>query len=61
MTKKICVLEEWRLCVECGECDICDVDRHKKCDNCMECIAVKADYAVIKIDEIIGGKGEADA
>jgi len=60
LDKKTCVLEEWHECTGCGECDICDLDRSKKCDNCMACIAVTADYAVIEIDEIIGGDREAD-
>jgi len=48
-----CVLED-RLCSECGECDRCELDEQKTCDNCCKCIEGSgADYAEIKIDDIL--------
>jgi len=52
---KDCFLYD-RVCIDCGECDICDLDPSKICDNCCQCIETDADYAVIEIDEIVGGK-----
>ena len=48
----ICVLDENKICDDCGECDICDLDPKKICDNCGKCIEVNEEYAEIKIDEI---------
>ena len=50
---KICVLDESKLCDDCGECSVCDLDPNKICDNCMQCLKTGADYAAIEIDEII--------
>ncbi len=51
--EKRCVLDETKLCDDCGECNICDLDPHKICDNCMQCLKTGADYKAIEIDEII--------
>ena len=50
---KICVLDENKLCDDCGECNMCDLDPNKICDNCMKCLETGADYNAIEIDEII--------
>ncbi len=50
---KYCVLDETKLCNDCGECNVCDLDPNKICDNCMKCVQSNADYAAIEIDEII--------
>ena len=50
---KYCVLDETKLCNDCGECSVCDLDPNKLCDNCMKCLNTGADYTAIEIDEII--------
>ena len=50
---KMCVLDETKVCDECGECMKCDLDPNKICDNCMKCVRTGADYNAIEIDEII--------
>lgn len=50
---KVCVLDEAKLCDDCGECNRCDLDPDKICDNCMRCLNTGADYNAIEIDEII--------
>lgn len=51
--EKICVLDETKLCDNCGECNVCDLDPNKICDNCMKCVKTGADYNAVEIDEII--------
>lgn len=51
MSKK-CVLNEEKICDECGECDYCDLNPFKKCDNCGKCIDSGDEYREIKIDGI---------
>lgn len=50
---KYCVLDETKICNDCGECSVCDLDPNKICDNCMKCIQSGADYNAVEIDEII--------
>ncbi len=50
---KYCVLDETKVCDDCGECNRCDLNPDKICDNCMECLKTGADYRAIEIDEII--------
>ena len=52
MEAKKCLLDEQKICVECGECTRCDIDPEKLCDNCMKCLQSGADYSAIEIDEI---------
>ena len=47
------MLDETKICDDCGECNMCDLDPNKICDNCMECLKTGADYNAIEIDEII--------
>ncbi len=51
--KKMCMLEENKICDNCLECNICDIDPHKICDNCAKCIDAGSDYRTVEIDEII--------
>lgn len=51
--EKRCVLDENKICDDCGECSVCDLDPNKICDNCMKCLQTGADYRAIEIDEII--------
>lgn len=54
MKEKICLLDDKRLCSDCGECDRCDLDPEKICDNCCRCLEeTTTDYAEIKIDAVI--------
>ena len=58
---KYCVLNDEKICDDCGECNVCDLDPNKICDNCMECLKTGADYRAIEIDEIIDdGAGDFD-
>ena len=58
---KVCVLDENKICDDCGECSVCDLDPNKICDNCMKCVKSGADYNAIEIDEIIDdGTGAAE-
>ena len=50
--EKRCVLDDYKICDECGECQKCDLDPNKICDNCMKCVNSGADYSAIEIDEI---------
>lgn len=38
---KYCLLDENKICDNCGECDRCDLDPNKICDNCCKCIAME--------------------
>lgn len=50
--EKFCVLDENKICDDCGECQRCDLDPNKICDNCMKCVNTGADYSAIEIDEV---------
>lgn len=52
---KYCVLEDDRLCTDCGRCNMCDIDPEKVCDNCMRCLNLNrsgADFAQIEIGAV---------
>ena len=49
---KYCVLNEDKICDECGDCQRCDLDPDKICDNCMKCINSGADYSAIEIEAV---------
>ena len=51
--KKMCMLEEDKICDNCLECNTCDVDPGKICDNCAKCIDAGSAYRSVEIDEII--------
>ena len=51
--KRMCVLDETKVCDNCGECDRCDLDPNKICDNCMKCLKSDgAEYRAIQIDGV---------
>lgn len=57
---KYCVLEDGKLCTDCGRCHMCDLDPQKVCDNCMRCLKRSgADYAGIVIDAVFLSEAEA--
>ena len=58
--EKKCVLDDSKICDECGECDRCELDLNKICDNCMKCVFSGADYRAIEIDEIIESEQEPE-
>lgn len=49
---KKCVLDENKICNDCGECNYCDLNPFKICDNCGKCISSNDEYREIKIDKI---------
>ena len=53
MEAKRCVLDETKLCDDCGACSVGDLDPNKICDTCMKCLKTGADYNAVEIDEII--------
>ena len=54
--EKHCIMDEDRICIDCGDCLTCDLDPEKVCDNCMRCVQKSnADYLAIEIDEVISG------
>lgn len=53
MEDKRCVLDEEKMCDDCGDCLRCDLNPDKICDNCMECVRSSADYNAIEVDEIL--------
>lgn len=57
---RVCVLDDEKLCVECGECSRCDLNPEKTCDNCMKCVKSDADYLAIEIDEVLDGEDGSD-
>ena len=62
MEKRRCVLDESKLCDECGECERCDLDPNKICDNCMKCLSSSgADYLAIEVDDIIESESDDKA
>ncbi len=52
MEEKRCMLDEEKICDDCGECVRCDLDPDKFCDNCMKCVRSGADYRAIEVDEV---------
>ena len=51
-TKKMCVLDETKVCDGCGECLKCDLDPNKICDNCLKC--VNSEGAMFRAIQITG-------
>ncbi|MBR5713399.1 MAG: hypothetical protein IKX58_01230 [Clostridia bacterium] len=41
--KRMCLLDDNKVCDDCGECDRCDLDPNKLCDNCCKCLALEDD------------------
>lgn len=56
---KMCVLEDNKICNECGDCSYCDLNPFKQCTNCGRCIDSGEEYRELKIDGIrLPGKKE---
>ncbi|MBQ8468801.1 MAG: hypothetical protein IJ542_03515 [Clostridia bacterium] len=55
--KRMCVMEDDKLCSNCGACDMCDLDPTKVCDNCGKCLDMlstdEKGYVHVPIDKII--------
>lgn len=49
---KKCILDDEKICDNCGECDLCDLDSSKVCNNCGKCIEIDDDNITINIDKI---------
>lgn len=59
MSVKKCVLDERKICDDCGDCDYCDLNPFKICDNCGRCIGLDEEFREIKIDDVvINGKSK---
>jgi len=58
---KYCILEDNKICNNCGECDMCDLDPKKRCDNCGKCLdeynTDEKGFVKIGIDKIMQGEG----
>ena len=50
---KYCLLDEAKICDDCGECDRCDLDPNKLCDNCCKCLDVEEEYAEIAVRDVV--------
>ena len=51
--KRRCLLDENKICDDCGECDRCDLDPTKICDNCCKCIAMEdadSEFRTVTLD-----------
>ena len=58
---RMCVLDEEKVCDDCGECNRCDLDPNKVCDNCCRCIAMEDEgnefrSLTVDSDGIVGGR-----
>ena len=55
--KRMCELEDGKVCTNCGACDMCDLDPTKVCDNCGKCLDILATdekgYVHVPVDKII--------
>lgn len=53
MEKKLCILEDNKLCDNCCECDTCDLEPTKVCDNCARCLDVEKEYRTYTVDDLV--------
>ncbi len=53
MTMKRCVLDDNKLCTDCGECNRCDLDPDKICDNCCKCLETDQPFARVPVADIV--------
>ena len=58
---RLCLLDETKLCNDCGECDRCDLDPSKICDNCCKCLAIEEDEEDFRTVTIDGRTGASAA
>ncbi len=49
---RMCLLDETKVCDDCGECDRCDLDPNKICDNCCRCLALEdeSEFRTVTVD-----------
>ena len=63
MERKMCVLDETKVCVHCGACDVCDLDPNKICDNCGKCLdeynTDEKGFVKVDIEKILMGEGSS--
>lgn len=55
---RMCLLDDDKVCDNCGECDRCDLDPNKICDNCCKCLAIEdeeSEFRTVTIDGKTGG------
>jgi len=51
---KYCLLDEEKICDDCGECNRCDLDPNKICDNCCKCLEQSdEEYAELPIQDVV--------
>lgn len=50
---KRCVLDDTKLCTDCGDCDRCDLDPNKLCDNCCKCLETEQPFASVPVADIV--------
>ena len=50
---RMCVLDETKVCDDCGECSRCDLDPNKLCDNCFKCLEITEAYREIPIGRVL--------
>lgn len=60
MERKMCILEDNKVCDNCGDCNKCDLDPNKICDNCGKCLdeynTDEKGFVKIGIDKILAGE-----
>ena len=57
---RMCLLDESKVCDDCGECDRCDLDPNKICDNCCKCLAIEDADSEFRTVTIDGKSGSFD-
>lgn len=50
---KRCVLDDTKLCIDCGECNRCDLDPNKICDNCCKCLEIELPFASVPVADVV--------
>ena len=53
MNRYFCILNDDKVCDNCGECEMCDLNPEKICNNCGKCIEAEGDYGSVQIDDIL--------
>jgi len=50
---KQCVLDDTKVCTECGDCDRCDLDPNKICDNCCKCLDSDQPFLDVPVADVV--------
>lgn len=50
---KKCVIDDTKVCTECGDCDRCDLDPNKICDNCCKCLDSDEPFLNVPVADIV--------